>query len=99
MRIYPRSDWPFRIVEEPPVTDAIVAARAKYSRFDEAWDGLIWLIAHGGDAMIAEEREQGTVVTYEGDGVAGFPRIVLVYRWGMGRYTIRYAVISDPPED
>ena len=101
MRIFPRADWPFKLIEEPGVTEAIVASRAKYQRFDEAWEGLSWLIAHGGDRLGVVERKFGGVghyvYTYEGDGVAGFPRIVVVYRWGLGKYTLRMIVVSDPP--
>jgi hypothetical protein len=100
VRVYPRPDWPFKIIEENAVTDAIVTARQTWPRFEEAWDGLVWLIAHGGDRLLATERKFGGVghymIAYEGDLIAGFPRIALVYRWGNGAYTIRMIVVSEP---
>ena len=101
MRVYPRPDWPFKLVEEPAVTQSILAAQQKYPRFEEAWDGLCWLIAHGGDRLGVTERKFGNVghfiYTYEGDEVAGFPRIVVVYSYAVGSYTLRMIVVSDPP--
>lgn len=79
----------------------LVAAEKKYPRFNEAWEGLSWLIAHGGDKVGAVERKFGGVghfmYTFAGDPEAGFPRIVVVYRWYPGRYVIRAVVICDPP--
>ena len=100
MRVYPRPDWPFRIIEENSVTDMIVSARMTWPRFEEAWDGLVWLIAHGGDRLAATEKTFGGVghfmLAYAGDAVAGYPRIAVVYRWGSGAYTIRMITVSDP---
>ena len=100
MRVYPTGDWPFKVVEEATVTAALVAAEQQWPRFPEIWDGIIWMIAHGGDKIGGPERRFGTgghfTYTYEGDSVAGFPRIVVVYRWGLGSWTIRMIVVSAP---
>lgn len=103
MRVYPRPDWPFKIIEEHAVTEVIVAAREKWPRFDTIWEGIVWLIAHGGDRIRAEERTFGGVghfmFTYSGDPVARFPRIVVVYRWGNGAYVLRMLLVSSPDDD
>jgi hypothetical protein len=100
VRVYPRPDWPFKIIEEPAVTEAIVAARELWPRFEEIWDGVVWLIAHGGDRLDAEERVIGGVghfiYAYEGDPAAGFPRIVVAYKWALGNYTLRWLLVSSP---
>ena len=102
MRIFPTKDRPFKLIEEPAVTKIIVSSQEKYPRFDDAWNGVCWLIAHGGDRLKAKEIEFGGsrhyVLTTEGDGVARFPRIVVVYRWGMGAYTLSMLLVSDPPQ-
>jgi hypothetical protein len=91
------------VIEEPAVTLQIAASVQTWPRFDEIWDGLVWLIAHNGHAIGAIEREIGGVghyvYTYEGDTVAGYPRIVVAYRYGMGRFTVRWLVVSAPPKD
>ena len=98
MRVYPTKNWPFKIIEEKAVTDSVIAAEQQWPRFLEIWDGLMWMIAHGGDKNGGPERRFGTgghfVYAYEGDSVAGFPRIVVVYRWGNGNWTIRMVVVS-----
>ena len=98
MRVYPRADWPFKIIEEPAVTQAIAAARERWARFEEIWDGIVWLIAHGGDKLDVVERPFGGVghfiYTYEGDTVADFPRIVVAYRWRPGSYVLRMLLVS-----
>lgn len=97
MRIYPRPNWPFKVIEEQAVTQAIVAARNTWARFDEIWDGIVWLIARG---LEGEKRLFGgvehNIYTYAGDPVAGFPRIVVVYRWGVEAYVLRVLLVSDP---
>lgn len=102
VRIYPRDNWPFKIVEEPGVTTAIESARARWPRFDEIWEALVWLIAHGGHKIGAEERTFGGVghyvYTYAGDAKARFPRIVVVYRWHLESFTIRMIVVSEREE-
>ena len=102
MRVYPRDGWPFKIIEEKAVTVAVMSARERWPRFDEIWDGLVWLVAHGGHKIGAEEREFGGVghyvYTFAGDRMAGFPRIVLVYKWGVGSFTLRVILVSDAQE-
>ena len=99
MRIYPRKNWPFKVIEEPAVTQAIVGARETWIRFDEIWDGIVWLIARG---MHAQERQFGGVghfvYTYTGDVIAGFPRIVVVYRWSVEAYIVRVLLVSQPTD-
>ena len=99
MRVYPRDGRPFKIVEEPAVTQCIVSARARWLRFEEIWDGVCWLIARG---MSSEEREFGGVghhvYTFPGDAVAGFPRIVVVYRWSVEAYILRVLLVSEPTD-
>lgn len=102
MRIYPRDSWPFKIIEEPAVTQCIASARAKWPRFDDIWDGLVWLIAHGGHKIGAEERKFGGighyVYTYIGDVTVGFPRIVVVCKWTPEAFVLRLLLVSDPTD-
>jgi hypothetical protein len=97
MRIYPREDSPFKIIEEPSVTRQIVSARERWPRFDDIWHGITWLIARG---MIVEERQFAGrghyVYTYGGDAIAGFPRIVVVYRWSVEAYVLRTLLVTEP---
>ncbi len=54
----------------------------------------------GGDRLDAEERVIGGVghfiYAYGGDPAAGFPRIVVAYRWALGSYTLRWLLVSSP---
>lgn len=99
MRVYPRDNWPFKVIEEPAVTDCIASARMQWPRFDEIWDGIVWLIARG---LEGEKRTFGgvghSVYTYAGDTIAGFPRIVVVYRWSVEAYVLRMLLVSQPTD-
>lgn len=99
MRIGARQNWPFEIIEEEAVSQRIVEARNEWPRFDEIWDGLVWLIAHGGHKIGTERNFGGVghrVYVYAGDEIAGFPRIVVVYRHNVESFTLRMIVVSKP---
>jgi hypothetical protein len=99
MIIGPRENWPFKVIEEQAVTQLIEAARSQYPRFDEAWDGIVWLIAHGGHKM-GSPYKFGNVghILYvdEGDRVVGFPRILVVYRYTLEAFVIKLIRVSSP---
>jgi hypothetical protein len=103
LRIYPRAEWPFKIIEEQAVTARITSARQEWHRFEEIWEGIVWLIAHNGQAIGAEERTFGGVdhyvYTFDGDQVAGFPRIVVVYKYSLGAFVLRMILVSTPASD
>lgn len=99
MIIGAREDWPFKIVEEPNVTLLLQQARTQYTRFDEAWDGIVWLIAHGGHKIGVPLDFGGVghrVYTDNGDVTAGFPRIVVVYKYSLEVFTLKVVRVSNP---
>jgi len=100
MIIGARPDWPFKIVEEPNVTKLLQQARATYPRFDDAWDGIIWLIAHGGHKMGTPYQFGGVghrIYVDSGDAIAGFPRVVVVYKYTLEAFIVKVVRVSDPP--
>lgn len=94
-----RPNWPFTIIEEPGVTAMLAQARDQFPRFDEIWDGIIWLLAHAGHKLGMPKdfgRVGHRVYVYDGDRVAGFPHIFIVYRQDVDTFILKVISISEP---
>ena len=94
-----RPNWPFKIIEEPNVTLLINQARTNYPRFDDTWEGIMWLLAYGGHKMGSPTELGGVghrIYVDNGDAVAGFPRILIVYKVTVEAFVIKILRVSDP---
>ncbi len=70
------------IVEERGVDLAVDHAQANFSRFEEAWEGLKWLLARQGHNLEVPRRNVGgkDYYLYKAASVAkGQPEIVVLY--------------------
>lgn len=70
------------VVEERKVEEAVNRFSEKFPRFDEAWEGLKWLLAREGQNLGLWRTEGDThyrVYVQAGDELAGTPEIWVVY--------------------
>jgi hypothetical protein len=87
------------------VSAAADAARTLYTRFDDAWDGLFWLLARRPEALgVTPLTGQSSPRLYvqEGDIAAGAPEIWIVFKFNNDEVEILAANFvagdSDPDE-
>lgn len=101
MYIYPSNNLPFSVSVEPAQRDRLDEACSRWPRFREEWEeGIVWMLQRGGFDKEAVKRgtENHTkyIYTYEGDALAGFPRVVIVYRYKKTTTLVIMLDISDP---
>lgn len=70
------------IIESHEATSAVDEARLKFQRFDDAWNGLNWLLARRPDSMgVAPSVGNGLrLYVQDGDNLAGAPRIWIMFK-------------------
>jgi hypothetical protein len=79
----------------------IAQAGKTYRRFDEAWEGLIWLIARNPRpaGSVHSTTDRGVDFFFylaKGDADAGVPTIYIFYEFTDQRVTIHYFEAFDP---
>jgi hypothetical protein len=82
------------VIEEKAVSDAVDRFSVTFSRFDEAWDALRWLLARDpaqkNAARYLDEgvSQRSMVYVQAGDPIARTPDIWVVYTYTDGTVTI-----------
>ncbi|MCB2066371.1 MAG: hypothetical protein KDE15_06995 [Erythrobacter sp.] len=70
------------IIEEPSVEAAVDAARDQYQRFDDAWEGLKWLLSRRAE-QLGEPPRGGSpnfrLYVQAGDPIADAPEIWVLF--------------------
>lgn len=86
------------IREDSPATAAYEAATLKWSRADDAWQGVTWTLAHDpttGDSTPLTESGDVRAYTSEGARSIGLPTLTVVYRFDRQYVTILEARFAD----
>ncbi|AFM25824.1 hypothetical protein [Desulfomonile tiedjei] len=72
------------VVEEPEVLEAIIKYRKTIYRFDDAYEALVWHLAHHGKGIKGSVRIIDNVIYYmhvqKRNRLAGTPRLSAIYR-------------------
>lgn len=71
------------IIEAINVSAAVDAARSQFDRFDDAWDGLNWILSRRPESLgVAPNKGDGGIRLYvqDGDPEFGSPQIWVIYR-------------------
>ena len=81
------ADWQIRcrtVVEEPKASVSIDRLKRKYERFEEQWDGFIWLVARtpeNNSYSMIYENEEYHLAHRKGEMKLGLPDFAVVYQF------------------
>ena len=91
------------IIESDEAASAVDLARSQFRRFDDAWDGLNWLLARRPDSMgVAPSVGNGLrLYVQDGDREAGAPKIWIMFKIegeNVEIITVKFTLGSDELE-
>jgi hypothetical protein len=84
--------------------DEIADARRRYPRFDQIWEGIVWLFARDPEPMGSFESTVHQDIRYliygfRGDAVARIPDMWIFYEYDDSQVRIHGINANDAPED